>query len=132
MKKRVFAILMMLPYMAMAEDVLGNSQTATTEAGGLFASGVILVLLSLWIVPIIIGFMVYNSRKKKAEQNHEDMGLATAGMVLAVVIVSYAAVYFFEGGVGMAMGKGVSTYSEGVKQIIGPVLQHGMDLVTGK
>ena len=132
MKKLVIALMMLgMPFMAMAEEVLGDAQQATTEAGGLFASAIIMVLLALWIVPVIISFMVYSAKKKKAEQAHEDMGLATAGMVLGVVIVAYAAVFFFEGAVGKAMSKGAaSTYAEGVGEIISPVLKHGMDLLT--
>jgi len=134
-KHKALWLLLVLPGLAMAAntEVLGDAQQATSEGAGLFASGIILVLLALWIVPIIIGFMVYNSRKKKAEQAHEDMGLATAGMVLAVVITAYGAVYFFEGAVGIAMSKnGANTYAQGVKEIISPVLNYGMGKITGQ
>jgi NADH:ubiquinone oxidoreductase subunit 5 (subunit L)/multisubunit Na+/H+ antiporter MnhA subunit len=135
--KKIATSLMMLgvPFMAFADgEVLGDAQQATTEAAGLFGSAVILVLLALWVVPIIIGFMVYNSKKKKAEQAHEDMGLATAGMVLSVIVVSYAAVFFFEGAVGKAMSDDPTSvsYSKGVGKIISPVLESSMDKVTGK
>ena len=132
MKKITFAILMILPYLAIAEDVLGGSQKAASEAGSMVSVGFALVLMALWAVPILIGFLVYNSRRKKAEQNHEDMGLSAAGMVLASVILSYAAVFFFEGGVGMAVDKQASTYVQGVKVIVGPIVRHGIEQITGK
>ena len=132
MKKRVFAILMMLPYMAMAEgDVLGGSQKAAKGAGEMVAIGFALVLMALWAVPILIGFLIYNSRKKKAEQSHEDMGLSAAGMVLASVILSFAAVFFFEGGVGQAVKQDATTFSQGVKAVVGPIVNHGIELITG-
>ena len=130
MKKLIYIVtLLMLSTMRLLAEgeVLGNAQGATTETGTLIGTLMFIAVVAVWMLPLVFGVMVYSAQKKKAEQQHDDVGIKTAISSLVAIIIGGAAAYYIVGSIGILAlgGADGTTLKEGNKYFLGPLFQAG-------
>jgi len=136
MKKLLYITLMLLPALAMAagtghDNPLGDAQGAISSVGSLISTLLVVVIVSIWTLPMVLGFMVYSGQKKKAEQQHEEVGVKAAGLALVAAILGTAAAYYIVGSVGMATDDTVTDLKAGNAVFLKPLLGTGVKNISG-
>ena len=139
MKRRTkalfFMLTMMLPGLLLAvtghDNPLGDAQGAISGVGSMIATLMVVVVVSIWLLPMILGFLVFTNQKKKAEQQHEDTGLKAAGLALVAAILGTAASYYIVGSIGMATDESVEDLKAGNAVFLKPIMGTGIQNVTG-
>ena len=140
MKRRTkalfFMLTMILPGLLLAatetDNPLGDAQGAISSVGTMIATLMVVVVVSIWLLPMIIGFLVFTNQKKKAEQLHEDTGLKAAGLALVAAILATAASYYIVGTIGMATDSGASDLKAGNAVFLKPIMGTGMSKISGE
>jgi len=88
---------------------LGAAQSATTEVGSMIGTFMFIAVVAIWLLPLGFGVMVYSGQKKKAEQQHDEVGMKAALYSLVAIIIGTAMAYYVVGNMGkMALGGGVT------------------------
>lgn len=140
MNKRIKILLlslaMILPGLLLAvtghDNPLGDAQGAISSVGNLIATLMVVVVVSIWLLPMILAFMVFTNQKKKAEQQHEDTGLKAAGLALVAAILGTAASYYIVGSIGMATDDSVSDLKAGNAVFLKPIMGTGVKNISGQ
>lgn len=117
----------LLPIVAAADTVLlGDAQGATNETGTLIGTLMFVIVVAIWMLPLVFGVMVYSSQKKKAEQQHEDVGIKTAISSLVAIIIGGAAAYYIVGSIGsLASGETKTNLAKGNSYFLKPLFDKG-------
>ena len=135
MKKLLIATMLLLPIMALAatghDNPLGDAQGAVSSIGSLVATLLVVVIVSIWTLPVIFGFMVYQGQKKKAEHQREDAGLKAASLALVATVLGTAASYYIVGSVGMATDTNAKDLRAGNAVFLKPLLGTGVQNISG-
>jgi len=102
--KKIISILIitMVPALLLANNtaVFGQTGDAINETGTMVGSFLFLAVSAIWLLPIVFGIMVYSGQKKKAEQQHEEVGMKAALYALVAIIIGAAASYYVVGTIG--------------------------------
>ena len=127
MKKIYIVILLaIMPIFAFANQVLGEAQDATNETGSMIGTLLFIVVASVWVLPIVFGVMVYSGQKKKAEQQHEEVGIKAAVFSLVAIIIGGAAAYYIVGTIGQLADNGSSDLKTGNAYFLKPLFDNGV------
>jgi Mn2+/Fe2+ NRAMP family transporter len=123
-----FILLTMMPLVAFAADeVLGDTQTATNETGAMIGTLMFVAVVSIWMLPLVFGVLVYSGQKKKAEQQHEEVGMKAALFALVAIIIGTAASYYVVGTIGKLAKGGAAgvTLKQGNEYFLNPLFEQG-------
>lgn len=101
--------------------LLGDAQGATTETGTLIGTLMFIVVVAVWMLPLVFGVMVYSSQKKKAEQQHEDVGIKTAISSLVAIIIGAAAAFYIVGSIGQLADPTATDLKKGNSFFLAPL-----------
>jgi EamA domain-containing membrane protein RarD len=124
MKKMFLILTAMMPMVMFAEDVLGDTQAATNATGTMIGTLLFIAVVSIWMLPLVFGVMVYSGQKKRAEQQHEEVGMKAALYALVAIIIGAAASYYVVGSIGKLAGK-KTTLDEGNGYFLKPLFDKG-------
>jgi len=100
MKKSIIMILLMLLPMVVFGDVFGDTGSSLKETGKLVGGLLFIGVVAIWMLPLVFGAMVYSGQKKKAEQQHEEVGMKAALYALIAIIIGSAASFYVVGSIG--------------------------------
>lgn len=127
-KLQILALMILLPLGAFAAGpLLGDAQGATTETGTLIGTLLFIAVVAIWMLPFVFGIMVYAAQKKKAEQNHEDLGVKAALLSLVAIIIGGAAAFYIVGSIGsLALGLTTTDLTKGNSYFLKPLFDKGL------
>ena len=97
------------------------------ETGTLFGTIIVVVVVSLWLLPIAFAGLVYTGQKKKAEQMHEEVGLKAAILALLAGILGAAMAFYIVGTIGKyAKNAPNESLEKGNKYLLNAVIGQGV------
>ena len=134
MKKLIWVAILLLPNLVFANLKEGVDMVA--ETGSLFGTIIVVVVVSLWLLPIAFAGLVYTGQKKKAEQMHEEVGLKAAILALLAGVLGAAMAFYVVGTVGQYSGAKTQSLKGGNAHLLSAIIGKGrdnlMDLNTSK
>jgi len=132
MKKIISLLLIVIMPISAFADVLGSAQDATNQTGSMIGTLLFIVVTSVWVLPIVFGVMVYSGQKKKAEQQHEEVGIKAAVFSLVAIIIGAAASYYIVGTIGNLAkgGSGTADLKAGNTYFLAPLFNKGKENIT--
>jgi len=95
----LISLLILMPTIIFAGP-LGNGVDVIAETGSLMGTVMVVAIVTIWVLPIAFGVLVYTGQKKKAEQQHEEVGLKAAVISLLAVVIGAAMSFYIVGTVG--------------------------------
>ena len=126
--KKLWLMGLVLPSMVMSSG-LDEGINMVAKTGTLFGTIVVVVVVSLWLLPIAFATLVYTGQKKKAEQMHEEVGLKAAILSLLAAVLGAAMAFYVVGTIGMyADGNSTTTTLQaGNHYLLSAVVGSGVD-----
>ena len=125
MKKLMWVAILLLPNLVFANLKEGVDMVA--ETGSLFGTIIVVVVVSLWLLPIAFAGLVYTGQKKKAEQMHEEVGLKAAILALLAGVLGAAMAFYIVGTIGIyAKGEISGDLKVGNKYLLEAVIGKGV------
>ena len=125
MKKLIWVAILLLPNLVFANLKEGVDMVA--ETGSLFGTIIVVVVVSLWLLPIAFAGLVYTGQKKKAEQMHEEVGLKAAILALLAGVLGAAMAFYIVGTIGIyAKGEISGDLKVGNKYLLEAVIGKGV------
>ena len=100
------------------------------ETGTLFGTIIVVVVVSLWLLPIAFAGLVYTGQKKKAEQMHEEVGLKAAILALLAGILGAAMAFYIVGTVGKYSGDNLTSLEQGNGYLLSAIIGKGVSNIT--
>jgi len=134
MKKIYSLILLMsiIPNMIWAGGVLGDGVKTIAATGSLMGTIIVVAVVAIWLLPVAFGVLVYTGQKKKAEQQHEEVGLKAAIVSLLAVVIGAAMSFYIVGTIGsLAMTNDDATLKQGNSFFLRPIIGKGVSNITG-
>ena len=120
--------ILLLPSLVSAESGLKDGITMVGRTGTLFGTIIVVVVVSLWLLPIAFAGLVYTGQKKKAEQMHEEVGLKAAILALLAGVLGAAMAFYVVGTIGTyAANKPGGSLEAGNKFLLQAVIGSGAD-----
>ena len=99
LNKILCIVLLFIPSLIWAN--LGEGVTMLADTGRGFATTILVVGVSLWLLPIAFATLVYIVQKKKAKQTHEKVGLKVFVKSLLAGVLGAAIAFYLVGTLGI-------------------------------
>ena len=99
LNKILCIVLLFIPSLIWAN--LGEGVTMLADTGRGFATTILVVGVSLWLLPIAFATLVYIVQKKKAKQMHEKIGFKVFVKSLLAGVLGAAIAFYLVGKVGI-------------------------------
>ena len=122
--------ILLIPSLVWSAAATGGLKEGTKmvgETGALFGTIIVVVVVSLWLLPIAFAGLVYTGQKKKAEQMHEEVGLKAAILALLAGILGAAMAFYIVGTIGKyAKNAPNESLEKGNKYLLNAVIGQGV------
>ena len=127
--KKLYLLSLLSPIASIAGDGgLDDGIDMVAQTGSLFGTIIVVVVVSLWLLPIAFAGLVYTGQKKKAEQMHEEVGLKAAILALLAGVLGAAMAFYVVGTIGMYSGDKdtVNSLKKGNQYLMSAVIGSGV------
>lgn len=122
--------ILLIPSLVWSAATTGGLKEGTKmvgETGALFGTIIVVVVVSLWLLPIAFAGLVYTGQKKKAEQMHEEVGLKAAILALLAGILGAAMAFYIVGTIGKYAANDIDgSLEDGNKYLLKAVIGQGV------
>jgi len=128
----ILLLILFLPIFVMGDGntTLGDGVKVVAETGKLIGVMIVVAVVAVWTLPVAFGVLVYTGQKKKAEQQHEEVGLKAAVISLLAVVIGAAMSFYIVGTIGSLAKGGDATLKDGNKYFLGPIIGKGVKNIT--